>query len=51
VELTIFGGTDHDPARLGNLAPGERRTVTLGELRTWAADTSHRPTDGEGVTR
>ncbi|MGH3933586.1 MAG: hypothetical protein ACRDS1_01145 [Pseudonocardiaceae bacterium] len=48
VELTIFGGTDHDPALLGDLAPGERRTVTLGELRTWAADTSHRLTDGGG---
>ncbi|MGH3710050.1 MAG: hypothetical protein ACRDRQ_18515 [Pseudonocardiaceae bacterium] len=51
VELTIFGGADHDPTLLGDLAPGERRTVTLGELRIWAADTSHRLTDGEGVTR
>ncbi|MGH3807195.1 MAG: hypothetical protein ACRDRU_11295 [Pseudonocardiaceae bacterium] len=47
VELTIFGGADHDPALLGDLAPGEHRRVTLGELRTWAADTSHRLTDGE----
>ena len=51
VELTIFGGTNHDPALLGELTPGEHRTVTLGELRTWAADTSHRLTDGQGVTR
>ncbi|MCA1696070.1 MAG: hypothetical protein LC749_15840 [Actinobacteria bacterium] len=51
VELTIFGGTAHDPALVGDLTPGGHRTVTLGELRTWAADTSHRPTDGDGVTR
>ncbi|MGH9059097.1 MAG: hypothetical protein ACRDZY_06220 [Acidimicrobiales bacterium] len=51
VELTIFGATGHDPALIGDLAPGEHRTVTLGELRTRAADTSHRLTDGQGVTR
>ncbi|MGH3717592.1 MAG: hypothetical protein ACRDRI_01920 [Pseudonocardiaceae bacterium] len=38
---TIFGGADHDPALIGELAPGEYRAVTLGELRTWAADASH----------
>jgi hypothetical protein len=36
VELTVFGGTDHDPAAVGELAPGEHRVVTLDELRTWA---------------
>jgi hypothetical protein len=36
VELTIFGGTDHGPALVGVLAPGEYRPVTLGELRSWA---------------
>jgi hypothetical protein len=41
VELTIFGGTEHDPALIGDLAPGEYRAVTLGELHTWAADASH----------
>ncbi len=51
VELTIFGGTAHNPTLVGDLAPGEHRRVTLGELRTWAADTSHRRTDGEGLTR
>ncbi|MDQ2881243.1 MAG: hypothetical protein M3Y48_08370 [Actinomycetota bacterium] len=51
VELTIFGAAGHDPALLGDLAPGEHRRVTLGELRTWAADTSHPCTGGEGVTR
>ncbi len=51
VELTIFGAAAHNPALVGDLAPGEHRRVTLGELRTWAADTSHRHTDGQGVTR
>ncbi|MGH3772096.1 MAG: hypothetical protein ACRDRW_11990 [Pseudonocardiaceae bacterium] len=41
VELTIFGGADHNPALVGDLAPGEYRAVTLGELRTWATDASH----------
>jgi hypothetical protein len=38
VELTVFGGTDHDPAVVGELAPGEHRAVTLDELRTWAVN-------------
>jgi hypothetical protein len=41
VELTVFGGADHDPALVGDLAPGEYRAVTLGELRTWAAYAPH----------
>jgi hypothetical protein len=41
VKLTIFGGADHDPALIDDLAAGEDRAVTLGELRTWAADASH----------
>ncbi len=51
VELTVFGDADHDPVLVGDLAPGEYRAVTLGELRSWAADASDPPTDGEGVTR
>jgi len=51
VELTIFGGADHDPALVGDLTPGEHRRVTLGELRTWAAIVPHPLTDGEGETR
>ncbi|MGH3826309.1 MAG: hypothetical protein ACRDQX_03920 [Pseudonocardiaceae bacterium] len=51
VKLTIFGGADHDPALVGALASGEHRAVTLGELRTWAADASHLPTNGEEVAR
>jgi hypothetical protein len=39
-ELTVYGGLPHDPALLGELAPDEHRAVTLGELRTWAANTS-----------
>lgn len=42
VELAVFGGADHDPVLVGDLAPGEYRAVTLGELRTWAA-ASHPP--------
>jgi hypothetical protein len=48
VELAIFGGADHDPVLVGDLAPGEYRAVTLGELRTWTADASDPPTDGVG---
>jgi hypothetical protein len=51
VELAVFGAADHDPVLVGDLAPGEYRAVTLGELRTWAADASNLPTDGEWVTR
>jgi hypothetical protein len=36
VELTAFGAADHDPVLVGDLAPGEYRAVTIGELRTWA---------------
>jgi hypothetical protein len=49
VELTVFGGTDHDPAAVGELAPGEHRVMTLGELRTWATTTSG--ADPEGARR
>jgi hypothetical protein len=48
VELTVFGGADHDPALIGDLAPGEYRAVTLGELRTWATRRLATSTDGEG---
>jgi hypothetical protein len=46
VELTVFGGTDHDPAAVGELAPGEHRVVTLDELRTWATTTSGADLEG-----
>jgi hypothetical protein len=47
VELAVFGGADHDPALVGDLAPGEYRAVTLGELRAWAA-ASHPPPMARG---
>jgi len=47
VELIVFGGADHDPALVGDLAPGEYRAVTLGELRAWAA-ASHPPPMARG---
>jgi hypothetical protein len=47
VELTVFSGADHDPVLIGDLAPGEYRGVTLGELRTWAA-ASHPPPMARG---
>jgi len=38
VALTVYGGAkDHDPVRFADLKPGERRGVSLRELRTWAA--------------
>jgi hypothetical protein len=47
VDLAVIGGADHDPALVGNLAPGEYRAVTLGELRAWAA-ASHPPPMARG---
>jgi hypothetical protein len=39
VALTVYGGAkDHDPVRFADLMPGQRHSVSLGELRTWAAD-------------
>jgi hypothetical protein len=38
VALTVYGGAkDQDPVRFANLTPGQRRAVSLSELRTWAA--------------
>ncbi|MBV9444678.1 MAG: hypothetical protein JO345_02085 [Streptosporangiaceae bacterium] len=42
VELTVYGGANHDPALVGELVPGEHRAVTLGELRTWATSSTNR---------
>ena len=37
VALTVYGGAkDQDPVRFADLTPGQRRTVSLAELRTWA---------------
>lgn len=42
LELHVFGGANHDPLPLAdlNLEPDERRTVSLEQLRTWAANAS-----------
>ncbi|MGH4009795.1 MAG: hypothetical protein ACRDTH_16875 [Pseudonocardiaceae bacterium] len=38
VALTVYGAAkDHDPVRFGDLTPGQRRTVSLSELRAWTA--------------
>jgi hypothetical protein len=37
VALTVYGGAhDHNPVRFADLTPGQRRHVSLAELRTWA---------------
>jgi hypothetical protein len=37
VTLTVYGGAkDRNPVRFADLPPGQRRTVSLAELRTWA---------------
>ncbi|MGH8879599.1 MAG: hypothetical protein ACRD0P_19995 [Stackebrandtia sp.] len=39
VALTVYGGAkDHNPVRFADLIPGQRRSVSLEELRTWTAD-------------
>jgi FtsP/CotA-like multicopper oxidase with cupredoxin domain len=36
VGLTVYGGCPHDPALVIDLAPGDKRNVTLQQLRVWA---------------
>lgn len=36
IELDVFGAVDYDPARFADLVAGDRRTVFLGQLRSWA---------------
>jgi hypothetical protein len=39
VALIVYGGAkDDDPVRFADLKSGQRRSVSLAELRTWAAD-------------
>jgi hypothetical protein len=45
IELDVFGAVDYDPARFAELEAGDRRTVSLGQLRAWAA------LDGSGAQR
>lgn len=45
VELDVYGDCAHDPILTGDLAPGEKRTVHVGELHAWATTT---PVTGRG---
>ncbi|MBV9445191.1 MAG: hypothetical protein JO345_04760 [Streptosporangiaceae bacterium] len=36
-ELDVFGGADDHHGWFADLEPGQRRTVSLDQLRTWAA--------------
>jgi hypothetical protein len=39
VALTVYGAAKgDDPARFADITPGQRREVSLSELRTWTAD-------------
>ena len=48
VELDVFGAVEHGPVRFADLNAGDRRKVSLGQLRTWA--TSSRTLDGPGAS-
>jgi hypothetical protein len=37
IELDVFGAVDYNPAHFPDLQAGNRRTVSLGQLRAWAA--------------
>jgi hypothetical protein len=49
VELDVFGAVEHDPVRFADLKAGDRRKVSLGQLRSWA--TSSPALDGRGFQR
>lgn len=49
VGLEVFGGTDDNPIQLADLEPGQRRSVSLGELRTWATNALTGAEGGESV--
>jgi hypothetical protein len=49
VELDVYGGATDDPVLFADLAPGEHRDVSLGQLRTWAATASDTPSGGTAV--
>jgi hypothetical protein len=46
VELDVYGGAADDPVLFTDLAPGQRRDVPLGHLRTWAASATDIPGGG-----
>jgi hypothetical protein len=37
IELDVFGAVAYDPAHFADLTAGDRRRVSLGQLRAWAA--------------
>jgi hypothetical protein len=39
LELDVYGDCAHDPSLITDLPPGGQRTVTLDQLRSWAAST------------
>ena len=41
VNLDVYGGADHNPALIAELAPGQRIALSLGQLRTWADSASN----------
>ena len=47
VELEVFGGADYDPVIFADLAPGESRSASVGELSRWAASGSGAAGGGE----
>ena len=49
VELEVYGGCAHDPILITGLSPGCTRTVSLGELRAWAASTPTRAGGGDAA--
>jgi hypothetical protein len=46
VKLDVYGGADDDLALFADLAPGDRWTVSLEHLRTWAAPATGTPDGG-----
>jgi hypothetical protein len=46
VELDVYGGCAYDPILIADLSAGDKRIVSLEELRSWATNTAG--TTGEG---
>ncbi|MGH3822553.1 MAG: hypothetical protein ACRDRA_06895 [Pseudonocardiaceae bacterium] len=46
IELDVYGDCAHDPILITDLAPGEKRVVSLGELRAWAASNAGATSEG-----
>ena len=46
IELDVYGDCAHDPILITDLTPGDKRAVSLRELRAWAASNSGAPGEG-----